>query len=305
MMTQKGEAIRLGMSRQVTLLTLASLSIGVVLAQEADTTSPRIESFSLESKVFGNRREIRVALPPSYDSVEHRETRYPVFYLNDGFAVFKPTLWNAPATALRLMMERRIPEIILVGIDNGATATGGSPEQRSLEYLPFADTVYEPSVSKPLGYKYPEFLLEEVMPAVLARYRVKVGAEHTMLGGASLGGLAALYAAIQHPGVFGGLMLESTPTFMAESRILQEAHLVESWPARVYLGIGTKETENVELNRGAIPRCKELAMVITRKSPSTRVDVFVGEGDAHNARAWARRFPHALQFLFGPPIPIE
>jgi len=290
------------MSRRATILVLASLSITAVLAQEADTTSPRIESFSLESRVFDNRREIRVALPPSYDSAEHRETRYSVFYLNDGFAVFKSTLWNAPATALRLMREGKIPEIILVGIDNGATATGGSPKQRSLEYLPFADTVYEPSVSNPLGYRYPNFLLEEVMPAVAARYRVKAGAEHTALGGASLGGLAALFAIMQHPGIFGGVMLESTPTFMADSRILQEAHLIESWPARVYLGIGTKETENVELNRGAIPRCRDLAMVITRMSPSTRVDVFVGEGDAHNAKAWSRRFPHALQFLFGSPI---
>jgi enterochelin esterase-like enzyme len=295
----------MGMRRRATLLTLASLSITAVLAQEADTTSPRIESFSLESKVFSNRREIRVALPPSYDSAEHRETRYPVFYLNDGFAVFKPTLWNAPATALRLMREGKIPEIILVGIDNGATATGGSPAQRTLEYLPFADTIYAPSDSDPLGHKYPDFLLEEVMPAVSARYRVKAGAAHTTLGGASLGGLAALYVVMQHPGVFGGLMLESTPTFIADSRILQEAHLIESWPARVYLGIGTKETENVELNSGAIPRCKELAMVITRMSPSTRVDVFVGEGDAHNAKAWSRRFPQALQFLFGSPIAVE
>jgi hypothetical protein len=41
-------------------------------------------------------------------------------YLNDGFAVFKPKLWNAPEIVSHLIAENKIPEIILVGVDNAA-----------------------------------------------------------------------------------------------------------------------------------------------------------------------------------------
>jgi predicted alpha/beta superfamily hydrolase len=219
--------------------------------------------------------------------------------MNDGFAVFKSTLWNASAIIGDMARKKEIPEIILVGVDNGATASGGSPDQRTNEYVPYTDTTNEPSVPDPHGSQYPDFLTKEVMPAVEGRYHVKSGRENTGIGGSSYGGLAALYAVIHRPGVFGRLLLESTPTFIAEHAIINEAQHLRNWPVRVYIGIGTRETPDEELNKSAIPRAEQLRDLIAKKSPDTRVKLLIGEGASHNAKSWSTRFPEALEFLYG------
>jgi len=183
-------------------------------------------------------------------------------------------------------------------IDNGATASGGSVDQRTNEYLPYPDIANEPSVPNPQGSQYPEFLVKEVMPAVAQRYRIDSGAANTGIAGSSYGGLAALYAVIHRPGIFGRLFLESTPTFMANGKIMEEAERLHLWPARVHIGIGTKETPEEKLNQAAVPAVQRLKAVILKNSPGSKVDVQVGDGDTHDAAAWGRRLPKALQFLW-------
>lgn len=265
----------------------------------ADSSALRVETFELQSRVFSNTRTIRVCLPVTYDRPGYQNQRYPVLYMNDGFAVFKPSLWNLPHIITKLASFKEIPEIILVGIDNGATASGGSPDQRTKEYLPYPDTTNEPSVATPHGSQYPEFLLGEVIPAVAQKYRVKPGAENTAVGGSSYGALAALYTVIHRPGAFGRLLLESTPTFMANDRIIQEASHLSDWPDRVYIGIGTNETSDTDLNTSAIPRAQQLRDLITARSHHTQVKLLVGQGDSHSSKSWSRRSSEALKFLFG------
>jgi enterochelin esterase-like enzyme len=101
---------------------------GIATAQEKEIRQGRVETFQLTSKVFNNQRTIRVLLPPGYNDPGNRERKYPVLYLNDGFAVFKATAWNAPATVSRLIAEGIIEPIIVVGIDNGACASGGTDD---------------------------------------------------------------------------------------------------------------------------------------------------------------------------------
>lgn len=264
-----------------------------------DSSAPRIETFELESRVFGNTRTIRVCLPATYGQFGHEDQKYPVLYMNDGFAVFKSSLWNLPQIITNLTVAKKIPEIILVGIDNGATASGGSPDQRTNEYLPYRDTTNEPSVPTPHGSLYPDFLLKEVMPEVAQRYHVKPGPDNTALGGSSYGALAALYTVINRPGNFGRLLLESTPTFMANDTIIQEASRIRNWPDRVYIGIGTNETPDEGLNSQAIPRAQQLKELILRESQNTQVKLLIGQGDSHTPRSWLRRSPEALEFLFG------
>ncbi len=48
---------------------------------------------------------------------------------------------------------------------------------------------------RPQGKRYPEFLMNEVMPFVYERYRIARGPENTGLGGSSLGALISLYTA--------------------------------------------------------------------------------------------------------------
>jgi predicted alpha/beta superfamily hydrolase len=148
-----------------------------------------------------------------------------------------------------------------------------------------------------LGKDYPRFLLSEVMPAVPSRYRVKSGGSNWGIGGASYGGLAALYTVLHNPGVFGRLVLESTPLFMADNAILKDAAQTHQWPDRVYMGIGTKESDDEALNTS--PNMQRLQAMILKESPNTKIKLFVVPGATHNSKAWRQRLPEALKVLWG------
>lgn len=226
-----------------------------------------------------------------------------MLYLNDGFAVFKAGAWNAPEIVQRLESEGRMRPIILVGIDNGASIENGSAEQRTREYLPYPDQTNEPSVPSPQGASFPEFLIKEVMPAVSTRYRVMPGAGNTGVGGASYGGLAALYTVMHNPGAFDRLLLESTPIFLSDFAVLKEARTAHRWPARISIGIGTKETDTEALAKAAAHNMEALRSAILSGSPRSEVKLVVEPGATHGSEAWRRRLPAALEFLWPPGPP--
>ena len=126
-------------------------------------------------------------MPPGYNSPENQARHYPVFYLNDGQNLFDPATayigidWQADEAADRLIREGRIPPLIIVGIDN-------AQKDRAREYLPYRS--FHPPIMRPQGKRYPDFLLNEVMPFVYQHYRIARGPENTGLGGSSLGAIA-------------------------------------------------------------------------------------------------------------------
>jgi predicted alpha/beta superfamily hydrolase len=248
----------------------------------------------LRSRIFRNTRLVRVWLPPGYET--RSKTRYPVLYLNDGQNLFDPATafagvaWQAGETAARLISEKKIPPLIIVGVDN----TG---ENRIREYIPYRSA--DPSVPRPLGMRYPDFLQREVMPLVEENYRVGKGAEHTALGGSSLGGLIALYTQVAMPGVFGRLLIESPSLFVAKRRILEDCRSVREWPLRVYLAIGTREVGNPEKDERAVQDVCELGKILRAGGlRKNRLKVRIEAGAPHSEGAWAARFPQALEFLY-------
>jgi predicted alpha/beta superfamily hydrolase len=264
-------------------------------AQSTAAPAERIETFRLKSPIFGNERTIRVLLPAGYRGED--TLYYPALFLNDGFAVFKATAWNAPAIVTRLVAEKKIPEIVLVGIDNGATASPGSIEQRTNEYLPYADKD-EPTVPHPQGHRYPQFAIDEVVAAVAKRYRIRTDAAGLALGGSSYGALAALYTVVKRPQVFGRVLLESPSLYVGASAIVKEAAKTHAWPSRVYIGVGTEETGDAALDRTILVAMHGLQALIVRQSPQSKVKLSIGEGDRHESAAWSRRLPEALTFLW-------
>src|SRR5216684_4428944 len=126
--------------------------------------------------------------------------------------------------------------VLIVGIDN--------TKNRAQEYIPYKSK--DPIVLNAKGKCYPDFLQREVMPLIEERYPVLKGAENTGLGGSSLGGLITLYTQLAAPGVFGRLLIESPSLFVANRKILDESRRFRSWPARTYLGMGTREVGQAE-----------------------------------------------------------
>ena len=251
---------------------------------------------SLESRIFGNTRAIRVHLPIGYDRPEAVQRQYPVLVLNDGFAVFSTKSWDAPTIVDVLTRDRTIPPIILVGIDNAASIPGSAnpARDRANEFLPFPDSL-EPDASSPQGTKYPDFVVREVLPLVESQFRTSPDAALTAIGGSSYGGIAALYTLIRYPARFSRLLLESTPTFLFGGRLIKEAAALEPPPQRVYIGVGTKETDDAAIQAAAARVSSSLEGVLPTLVLVNRV-----VGATHSPAAWRARFPTALEFLFGP-----
>ena len=248
------------------------------------------------SRIFRNTRFLRVWLPPGYGDVDNQSTQYPVLYLNDGQNLFEASSsfsgveWQVDETADRLIRQGTVLPLIMVGIDNAG-------KDRMREYMPHRSV--HPVMLRILGRRYPDFLMEEVMPFVEQNYRVATGMENTGLGGSSLGALVALYTAIVRPGVIGKLLIESPSLWVSNKQIIKESRSVREWPERLFLAAGTAEAASPEKSRGVVDNVRELAAIVRRAVLSeSRLRVVIKEGAGHTESAWAQRFPEALQFLF-------
>ena len=246
----------------------------------------------LTSEVFGNTRMLRVWLPPGYDAKDHAK-RYPVLYLNDGqnlfdacTSMFSSDEWKADETATTLIESGRIPPMIIVGIDNAGKRA------RPKEYLPFPDETLTPATPDVRGKDYPRFLLEEVMPLINKDFRTDDRPAHTGLGGSSYGAGIALYTVMTHPDRFGRLLLESPSLYAHDDFLLHEAERFHRWPEKIFVGVGSFREPVDDVHRLAeILRCDGLGR--------DRLRVVEQPGAGHDERAWADRFPTALQFLYG------
>ena len=255
-----------------------------------------LHTHEIPSLYLGVTRRVTVWMPPARG---RRSSLYPVLYLNDGQNLFDPArafagnTWGVPQTAGRLVRQSRIPPIVVVGIDHGV-------ERRAREYLPVEDDRH-PVAGSPLGREYAEFVTREVMPFVARNYPVGRGASYTGFGGSSYGAVAALTTAIVKPGVFGRLLLESPSLYVGGEYLIRRARGADRWPARVYLGVGTRETWRADLNEETVRNVLKLETVFRRAGLGPRrLRTVIEEGGTHSEGAWASRLPDALTFLFGP-----
>src|SRR5947209_8281545 len=104
------------------MLTVALSHLTAACAADPDPARGYFVTYpAFHSKYLKLDRDIRVWLPPGYDS--DRRRRYPVFYMHDGQNLYKggPSFipnqaWNADTIAADLIRSGRIQPLILVGI---------------------------------------------------------------------------------------------------------------------------------------------------------------------------------------------
>jgi predicted alpha/beta superfamily hydrolase len=274
--------------------TGAQAANGFIRAQSA-TGDLRLHEF--RSRIFRNTRWLRVWLPPRYDDASNAGRRYPVLYLNDGQNLFESSTafngieWGVDETADRLIRQEEIPPLIIVGLDNAG-------KNRIREYMPFRSL--QPMLLRGQGSRYPDFLTNEVMPFMARNYRVAEGPENTGLGGSSLGALIALFTAAVRPGLIGRLLVESPSLWASNRQMIRASRNVQRWPDRIFLGVGTAEAGREDKNRSVVDDVRELANILQRAGlDDKRLRLVIEEGAAHTESSWARRFPNALQFLYG------
>ena len=243
-----------------------------------------------ESSFLSRKRHLLVYLPPEYEQNPSR--RYPVLYLHDGQNLFdgatayvKGEDWGVDETVEKLIIEREIEPLIVVGIYN----TG---DQRLDEYTPSRDSRIKRGGSADL---YGRLLVEELKPFIDERYRTRPGPGQTGLGGSSLGGLVSLYLGLRYPIVFGKLLVMSPSIWWDRGEILRYINKLPVKPStRIWLDIGT-----LEENRSAkMVRSVRDALKSRGWRQGDDLEYFEARGGQHNERAWRERVEPALRFLF-------
>ncbi len=189
--------------------------------------------------------------------------------------------WHAHLAVQRLGHRRcHIP--VIVGIDNGGHA-------RLDELGPWRMGQQGGQTDLLL-----DWLAGTLMPRVRAEFTLSQAAAMTAIGGSSMGGLAALYAHFRHPEVFGRALAMSPSLWFAGRRMLS---WIEQQPrpvvSRIYLDCGGREGLKM------MPNAEWLAHWMRRRG--WREDDLWWRAEArgrHNEKAWRRRLPGALRFLF-------
>jgi predicted alpha/beta superfamily hydrolase len=271
-------------------------------AEREHTVLGVLEITPFTSKIFHNTRMLRVWLPANYGSPRNAHRTYPVLYMQDAQNLFDDATsnvgeWHVDETVDHLVGSFKIPPMIVVGIDYPG-------QQRSSEYLPYPDPHHKqydvPAPRELRGKDYVTFVLTEVMPFIEKKYRVSRGAANTGIGGASYGGVISLYTALQHPGTFGHVLVESPVLGVGDGQLLKDAEKATPLPQKMFVAMGTNETKYPEYNAELVKDVNELQAILRKRGMGPeRLKVVVEEGAVHNEGAWSRRLPEALLFLYG------
>lgn len=260
----------------------------------------RIDEYDISSQIFKNKRKLRIYLPPGYQ--ESKE--YKILYLNDGQNVFGSQElspqddWKVDEIVDSLIVNQIIKPIIIVGIDNAGL------RQRGYEYLPWEDEYLSPPIPDPMGKKYPQFLVEEIVPFVESKYKIQEGSENRGVGGFSYGGLISLYSSMILSGSFGFLLIESPSLYVKDQQILREADSQSiQWPKKIYFGVGTNEiglencNEVHEDNLMAVQDIRSIMSMIQEQDSLITMELNVVECATHHYQEASKRLARALVFL--------
>ena len=244
------------------------------------------------SNILANDRDITIYLPPGYN--DRDDVRYPVLYMHDGQNLFEAERafipgqhWRLAEAADEAIGSRTARPMIIVGIDN----TGSS---RIDEYTPTHDAARHGGGK---AKDYGRMIIEELKPIIDAKYRTLTDVANTALGGSSLGGLATLHLGLTRPDVFGNLAVMSPSVWWHNRAILTDVeNFASPQRPRIWLDMGGRE--GVE----GLNDARSLRDLLLRKGWRDDADFnyFEDRRADHSERAWAKRAPAVLEFLFPP-----
>ena len=268
------------------ILLILILALASCKAPYSRTTSKHgdvVEGPVMEIPGMERSRQLRVYLPPGYES---SEDRYPVLYMQDAQNLFDERTayageWRVDEILDSLALETGL-RLIVVGIDNGG-------QERIHEMNPFEHPEY--GLGK--GEEFVEFIADYVKPQIDSLYRTMPDREHTGIMGSSLGGLISHYAILQYHDRFSKAGLFS-PSYWFGERIYE---LTEEDPfpgdSKIFMLVGEKEDDMVE---GAE---KMYELLVESGHPDENLVLEIDPLGEHNEDFWGKHFGKAVKWLYG------
>jgi enterochelin esterase family protein len=235
-----------------------------------------LEDRTFDSAALGATRTLTIYRPPRFKE----SRRYPLLMVHDGgdymrYAALQVVLDN-------LIHRLEIPALVAVLMH---------PPNRLDQYR----------ASEAHG----RYVAEELLPHLETELPLVGSAEGRCLMGASLGAVASLATAVQYPGVFGRLLLQSGsfafsdigehgrgPVFDPVADFVNGFRKNPSAvSSKVFLSCGTYESLIYE-NRSLVPLLERTGMDVR----------FVEARDGHNWENWRDRLREGLSWLFPGPL---
>jgi enterochelin esterase-like enzyme len=240
--------------------------------------------------LLANEREIAVYTPPGYSK---DAKPYGVVVLFDEKAYLDENLIPTPTILDNMIADRRIPPVVAILIDNGE----GVARLREL------------GCNRP----YADFLSSELMPWARRMYNITADPGQTLVGGSSLGGLAAACTALWHPETFGNVLSQSgsfwwTPP-KSDKPFDFDSNAEPDWvakqfiaspklPVRFYMDAGTDELDFSGLGGGILAPNRNLRDVLLAKGYEVHYQEFAG---GHDYLSWRGTLADGLFLLMSNP----
>lgn len=192
---------------------VVAAALGIAGALAIAVPSPAVEPITsgeavrVASKILGEERTILVSLPRGY---EVGDRRYPVLYMTDGDAHFLHTR----GTVDFLVRNGLMPDLIIVAVANTKRTRDLTPTQAVGMR---GDGTRGPIEGSGGALTFLDFFEKELIPHVEATYRTL---PYRIFAGHSLGGLFALTAFVERPGLFDASIAVSPSLTWDEDYIL-------------------------------------------------------------------------------------
>lgn len=176
------------MARSARLLALFALLLSCLLL----SGQSRIDCNALHSRILHTEVHYCVYLPESYAAgTNQRSTRsYPVLYFLHGLGDNERTLFNSGGWILLddLRKQNKIGEFLIAAPEGGRSFYINSTDGKE---------------------RYSDFFLQEFVPLIEAKYRIRKGRANRAISGISMGGYGALRFAFAHPEMFSAVSAQS------------------------------------------------------------------------------------------------
>jgi predicted alpha/beta superfamily hydrolase len=230
-------------------------------------------------------RRVRVYLPSTFTP----GAPHFALYMFDGQNVFgdEPSYaggWHLDAAIEKLACAKRLAPVV-VAIDHGGA-------ERLAELSPFPLDDVAGRLDRLL-----DWLTANLMPRLADQLPLVGTPLGAVIGGSSMGGLAAAYAHFRHHESFGGALAMSPSFWVDDAEIVRwVAEQPTPEVSRVYLDCGIRE------GRGAVlPQVAAVAGNLAARGYDTDHLMFRPDPRGRHAEtSWRRRLPRALRFFYRP-----
>lgn len=238
---------------------------------------------SIEIPQLKRRRTVRVYFPPNYSSKQG----FPVIYMFDGQNAFDRSTafaneWRIDETLDSLHYTRRFGAIVV--------AIYHDDDERTNEYSPWPNEDKQGGD----GAKMVRFIVRNLKPYIDKYYRTLPDADNTMIMGSGMGGLMALYTAMEYPKVFSKVGLFS-PTLDWSDEVFKRLEKFKSKDfQQYYMVAGEQEEEHVISNLEEVHKL----LLEAGFSEEDELRLEIDPKGRHSEWFWGGKFPDAVKWLF-------